>query len=130
MPMNAIGTLAVTAAALAIAAQAQAAPASQWRFWNGRELLRNCTASASMRNGCTGYIAGIVDTHETYAASGYGRRLFCPPADVKVGRFRDAVVAFIQARPTAEDNAAAGLTVAALQSAFPCTPKIRERRRR
>ena len=107
-------------ATLAVAAGAAAAQEPGWRFWTGRELLKSCEATLSGRVGCTSYIAGVVDNHETYATSGYGRRLFCPPAHAKVGQFREQVVEFLKAHPDSRGRPAAALTAAAMQSAYPC----------
>lgn len=113
--------------ALAVAGAA-AAQETGWRFWSGRELLKNCEATLSGRVGCTSYIAGVVDNHETYAASGYGRRLFCPPANAKVGQFRERVVDFLKAHPGSRSRPAAALTAAAMQAAYPCAPGKAKRR--
>src|SRR5688572_545767 len=83
-------------AGLGAIAGTAAAQEPGWRFWTGRELLKSCEATLSGRVGCTSYIAGVVDNHETYAASGYGRRLFCPPPGAKVGQFREQVVEFLK----------------------------------
>src|SRR5688572_14659037 len=99
--MAAFRQMAVSAAVFAgVLALASGASAQEgWRFWTGRDLLKSCQATLSGRIGCTSYIAGVIDNHETYAASGYGRRLFCPPASAKVGQFRDEVVEFLKAHP-------------------------------
>ena len=114
--------------AVLAAADATAAQETGWRFWTGRELLKSCEATLSGRIGCTSYIAGVVDNHETYAASGYGRRLFCPPGNAKVGQFREQVVQFLKAHPGSRSRPAAALTAAAMQSAYPCpSGKIKRR---
>ena len=115
-------------AAFALAPSVAAAQDAGWRFWTGRELLKSCQATLSGRVGCTSYIAGVVDHHETFAASGYGRRMFCPPANAKVGQFRDRVVEFLKAHPASHARPAAALTAAAMQAAYPC-PAGKPRRR-
>ncbi len=109
-------------ASLVAAPSAAAAQEAGWQFWTGRELLRSCQATLTGRIGCTSYIAGVVDSHETSATSGYGRRLFCPPANAKIGQFRDRVVEFLKAHPGSRDRPAAALTVAALRAAYACPP--------
>ena len=78
-----MGPLALLAL-LCAAPSGAAAQEGGWRFWTGRDLLKSCQASLSGRVACTSYIAGVVDNHETMAASGYGRRMYCPPAAAKV----------------------------------------------
>ena len=114
-----LASLAVLSGAVAVAGAA-AAQEGGWRFWTGKELLKSCEATLSGRVGCTSYIAGVIDSHETYASSGYGRRLFCPPSGVKVGQFRDRVVQFLKAHPGSRGRPAAALTAAAMQAAYPC----------
>ena len=129
--MAAFRHTATAVAALAGLAMSPAVTAAQetgWRFWTGRDLLKSCQASLTGRVGCTSYIAGVIDNHETYAASGYGRRLFCPPANAKVGQFRDKVIDFLKAHPGSRGRPAAALTGAAMQAAYPCPPGKAKRR--
>lgn len=127
--MRLFGVLAMVSVVF-VADAATAQTSDVWRRLTGDELLKRCRASQFMRAGCTSYIAAIIDTHETYSTSGYGRRLFCPAGELRIGDVRERVIGFLAANPKSLTNDAAGLTLAALKTAYPCAEKPRTRPRR
>ena len=95
-------------------------------FVTGNSLFDVCSDSHHINEAyCKGYVAGVADAisqMNAVKANGWTTPSTCIPQGEKVtqDQLKDVVVQYLTAHPEIRHVAAAGLTLLALQAAFPC----------
>jgi len=95
-------------------------------FYSGNELLAMCeaylseTGSAAKGNTCFGYVAGIVDAHNTFVNLADLEQSWCPPENLDGSQLVRVVTKYLQGNPQQLHLTASSLVVNALILAFPC----------
>ncbi|WP_409035247.1 Rap1a/Tai family immunity protein [Novosphingobium sp.] len=96
------------------------------KFKSGNQLLSECNTEKSdpaytrRYLACLGYVAGVIDQHETLVSLHKLERQFCLRPNVNLDQATDVVVGWLRRNPKERDLTASLLINFALQDAFPC----------
>ncbi len=110
-------------AATAVLGAASDAPA-QTSYWNGNDLLRNCSLrpmtpeGLSLASQCQGYVLAVADMMGHFPLGGF--RACVPVGTVPVSQLVDIATNHLRANADSRHLLAAGLVAQALSRAFPC----------
>jgi len=86
----------------------------------GNQLLKNCSEGAdSNQPFCVGFVEGVRDGATVAMVKRSQKAAFIIPADVGSDQLTDVVKKYLSDHPESRHKAAAELTIAALQNAFP-----------
>ena len=91
---------------------------SQDAFWS----MCGPEASASEREDCADYIAGVVDTVRVYEVNHHVQPAMCVPDSVTTYDLRDAVARRLQQSPGDLQYASASVIIRYIEDAYPCQP--------
>jgi len=95
-------------------------------FLTGSKLLEKCeahlseTGNIAKGNVCVGFVAGIVDAHDTFTGWDKMSPLWCPPDNMGTGQLTRVVTKHLQEHPQDLHLSAGSLVANALILAFPC----------
>lgn len=89
------------------------------RLYTGGQMLSQCESESEYRVICLGYLSGIFDLHNEYAASGFPQK-FCPPKRTNAVQLRRIFIKYANENPQKDHLAAASIVINAFKEAFPC----------
>jgi hypothetical protein len=96
-------------------------------LWDGNKLQAACSGTTSTTlTMCATYIFGVIDGVRVMEASFMAvsvthQSAFCIPDGVSIGQLKDVVALYLNEHPEQRHYAAAGLVLAAVSGAFPCS---------
>ncbi len=68
------------------------------RLYTGDQMLSQCESESEYQILCLGYLSGIYDLHNVYAASGLPQ-YFCPPKHTSAEQFRRIFIEYANENP-------------------------------
>lgn len=94
-------------------------------YVNGRDLIERCDTEYSPTTrhtlpNCLGYIAAVVDLHESLVRADAAKPLFCKPERHDLTEMHKVVCNFLNENPKLLLNNASDLVSQALAELFPC----------
>jgi hypothetical protein len=95
-------------------------------YVNGRDLIERCDTEYNDTNkfilpNCLGYIAGVIDLHESLLRDEAVKPIFCKPERHDLTEMHKVVCNFLNENPSLLSNSAPDLVTQALAELFPCS---------
>jgi hypothetical protein len=95
-------------------------------FVNGRDLIERCDTENGATNkfvlpNCLGYIAGVIDLHESLLRTETVKPIFCKPERHDLTEMHKIVCIFLKENPDSLLESASDLVIQALTELFPCS---------
>ena len=95
-------------------------------YVTGRDLIERCgtendpTKMGTLPN-CIGYIAAVIDLHESFVRADATKPIFCKPYRHDLTEMHKVVCKFLKENPNLLINSASDLVIQAMTELFPCS---------
>jgi hypothetical protein len=95
-------------------------------YFNGSDILQRCDTEYNPINiytltDCLGYIAAVIDLHESLVGAGTSKPFFCKSTSNDLKETYKYVCKFLKENPELLLNSASELVIQVLADLFPCT---------